>query len=78
MAHRNGYEPRTVVTTSGPIELQRPRLRGARELRFESKILGKHVARTYALESLIICAFPRGLSVRGRLRPRWRKPSTSA
>ncbi len=63
-AHRNGYEPRTVVTTSGPMELERPRVRGASELGFESKLLGKHVARTYALESLVICSFLRGLSVR--------------
>ncbi len=27
--HRNGYEPRTVKTTSGPVELQRPRVRDA-------------------------------------------------
>jgi putative transposase len=64
VGHRNGYEPRTVVTTSGPLELERPRVRGARELGFESRILGRHVARTYALESLVICAFLRGLSVR--------------
>jgi transposase-like protein len=64
VAHRNGYEPRTVVTTSGPLELERPRLRGGHELGFESKLLGKRVARTYALESLVICSFLRGLSVR--------------
>ena len=64
MSHRNGYEPRRVVTTAGPVELERPRVRNARELGFESRILGRHVARTYALESLIICSFLRGLSVR--------------
>jgi putative transposase len=64
VAHRNGYEPRTVVSTSGPMELERPRLRGARGLGFESQILGGHVARTYALESLVVCSFLRGLSVR--------------
>jgi putative transposase len=62
-SHRNGYEPRRVVTTAGPVELERPRVRNARELGFESRILGRHVARTYALESLIICSFLRGLSV---------------
>jgi putative transposase len=64
VSHRNGYEPRRVVTTAGPVELERPRVRNARELGFESRILGRHVARTYALESLIICSFLRGLSVR--------------
>ena len=64
VSHRNGYEPRRVVTTRGPVELERPRVRNARELGFESRILGRHVARTYALESLIICSFLRGLSVR--------------
>jgi hypothetical protein len=39
-------------------------VRNARELGFESRILGRHVARTCALESLIICSFLRGLSVR--------------
>src|SRR3954454_12559104 len=64
VSHRNGYEPRRVVTTAGPVELERPRVRNACELGFESRILGRHVARTYALESLIICSFQRGLSVR--------------
>ena len=64
VSHRNGYEPRRVVTTAGPVELQRPRVRNARELGFESRIFGKHVARTFALESLAICSFLRGLSVR--------------
>jgi len=63
VSHRNGYEPRRVVTTAGPVELERPRVRNAQQLGFESRILGKHVARTYALESLIICLFLRGLSV---------------
>src|SRR3982751_5264992 len=64
VSHRNGYEPRRVLTTAGPVELERPRVRDAQRLGFESRILGKHVARTYALESLIICSFLRGLSVR--------------
>src|SRR4051795_5897621 len=63
VSHRNSYEPRRVVTTAGPVELERPRVRNAQQLGFESRILGKHVARTYALESLIICLFLRGLSV---------------
>jgi putative transposase len=64
VSYRNGYESRRVVTTAGPVELERPRVRDARELGFESRILGRHVARTYALESLVICSFLRGLSVR--------------
>ena len=51
-------------TTSGPIELERPRVRGAAGLGFESQVLGKGVARTHALEALIILGFLRGLSVR--------------
>lgn len=64
ISHRNGYEPRTVKTTSGAVELERPRVRDAQRLGFESKVLGKGVARTHALESLVICSFLRGLSVR--------------
>src|SRR5215216_6315924 len=64
VSHRNGYEPRRVVTTAGPVKLERPRVRNAQQLGFESRILGRHVARSYALESLIICSFLRGLSVR--------------
>ena len=64
VSHRNGYEPRTVKTTAGAVELERPRVRNARELGFESRILGKHVARSYALESLVISGFLRGLLVR--------------
>jgi len=64
VSHRNGYEQRTVKTTSGPMELQRPRIRNASRLGFESRILGKGVARTHALESLVISGFLRGLSTR--------------
>src|SRR4051812_29679847 len=54
--YRNGYEPRMVKTTSGAIELERPRVRNAAELGFESRVLGKGIARTHALEALIIVA----------------------
>jgi putative transposase len=64
VGHRNGYEPRTVRTTSGPVRLERPRVRDASKLGFESKVLGKGVARTHALESLVISGFLRGLSTR--------------
>jgi putative transposase len=65
VAHRNGYErPQQVATTSGPMEIERPRVRDASKLGFESRIVGKGIARTYALETLVICSFLRGLSVR--------------
>src|SRR5687768_12159029 len=62
--YRNGYGPRTVKTTSGAMELERPRIRNASELGFESQVLGKGVARTHALQALIILGFLGGLSVR--------------
>jgi putative transposase len=64
VSYRNGHEARTVKTTSGQIELERPRIRDASKLGFESRILGKGVTRTYALESLVISSFLRGLSTR--------------
>src|SRR5215218_3146584 len=64
VAYRNGYEAVTVKTTAGPLELERPRVRNASALGFASEIVGKGVARTHALEALIVCSFLRGLSVR--------------
>jgi putative transposase len=64
VAYRNGYEERKVVTTSGPVEVERPRIREAEKLGFESRVLGKGVTRTHARESLVICSFLRGLSTR--------------
>ncbi len=64
VSHRNGHERKTVKTTSGAMKLQRPRIREAGRLGFESRILGKGVARTHALESLVIAGFLRGLSTR--------------
>jgi len=64
VSHRNGYEPRKVRTTSGTVRLERPRVRDASKLGFESRVLGKHVTRTHALESLVIGSFLRGLSTR--------------
>ncbi|GAA1750450.1 hypothetical protein GCM10009810_08550 [Nostocoides vanveenii] len=60
---RNGYRPVTVKTTAGPVQLERPKLRGATAA-FASRLFGKHVTKTNALESLVIAAFVRGLSVR--------------
>jgi transposase-like protein len=64
VSHRNGYERVTVKTTAGPLELSRPRVRNASALGFASEIVGKGVARTHALEALVIVSFLRGLSVR--------------
>ena len=50
--HRNGYQDITVKTTAGPVELYRPKLRNTLEA-FSSRLLGKHVTRTNALESLV-------------------------
>ncbi len=44
--------------------LERPRVRNASKLGFESWVLGKGVTRTHALESLVISGFLRGLSTR--------------
>ena len=60
---RNGYSPATVKTTAGPVTVARPKLRGTTE-RFVSALFGKSVARSNALESLVIAGFVRGLSVR--------------
>src|SRR5215211_2602577 len=64
LSYRNGYERVTVKTTAGALELERPRLRNASALGFASEIVGKGVARTHALEALVVCSFLRGLSVR--------------
>ncbi len=64
VSYRNGHEPKTVKTTSGRMELERPRVRDAGKLGFESRVLGKGVVRTHALESLVISSFLRGLSTR--------------
>jgi putative transposase len=60
---RNGYRPVSVKTTAGPITLERPKLRGTTAA-FASRLFGKHVTKTHALESLVIASFVRGLSVR--------------
>jgi transposase-like protein len=60
---RNGYAPVTVKTTAGPVELSRPKLRGTDEA-FASRLFGKGVTKTNALESLVIAGYVRGLSTR--------------
>jgi putative transposase len=61
--HRNGYSDVTVKTTAGPVELARPKLRGT-DTAFASRLLGRHVTKTHALESLVIAGYVRGLSTR--------------
>jgi putative transposase len=61
--YRNGHQPVTVKTTAGPVTLERPKLRGT-DTAFASRLLGKHVTRTHALEALVIAGYVRGLSTR--------------
>lgn len=61
--HRNGHSPVTLKTTAGPVTLERPKLRGT-DQQFASRLFGKAVTRTNALETLVIAGFVRGLSVR--------------
>jgi putative transposase len=61
--HRNGYGDTTIKTTAGAVPLKRPKVRGTLET-FSSRLLGKHVTRTNALESLVISGWVRGLSDR--------------
>jgi len=60
---RNGYCETTIKTTTGPVTLSRPKLRGTGEA-FASRLLGTGVTKTHALESLVIAGFVRGLSTR--------------
>src|SRR4249919_3591932 len=52
---RNGYRPVTVKTTAGPVQLERPKLRGTTAA-FASRLFGKNVTKTNALESLVIAS----------------------
>jgi putative transposase len=61
--YRNGHAELTVKTTAGPVVLERPKVRGTTEP-FTSRLLGKGVSRTNALEALVLSGFVRGLSVR--------------
>jgi transposase-like protein len=61
--HRKGYQSTSVKTTAGEVELERPKVRNTLE-RFSSRLLGRGVTRTNALESLVISGWVRGLSDR--------------
>ncbi|MGH3431252.1 MAG: IS256 family transposase [Thermocrispum sp.] len=60
---RNGYCPTTIKTTAGPVTVERPKLRGTGE-KFASRLFGRGVTRSNALESLVIAGYVRGLSDR--------------
>ena len=60
---RNGFCPTTIKTTTGPVTVARPKLRGTTE-QFASRLFGAGVTRTNALESLVIAGYVRGLSDR--------------
>jgi putative transposase len=63
IGYRNGHAELTIKTTAGPVVLERPKLRGTSEP-FTSRLLGKGVSRSNALEALVLSGFVRGLSVR--------------
>jgi putative transposase len=62
--YRNGWQqPRTLKTSLGPVELQRPKLRHA-HAGLCDQLFGAGVSRTNALETLVISCWVRGLSDR--------------
>jgi transposase-like protein len=61
--NRNGYCDATIKTTAGPVTIARPKLRGTSEV-FCSRLFGKGITKSNALESLVIAGFVRGLSTR--------------
>jgi putative transposase len=62
--YRNGWQPpRTLQTSLGPVELQRPKLRHAHAALCD-RLFGQGVTRTNALETLVISCWVRGLSDR--------------
>jgi putative transposase len=62
--YRNGWQqPRTLKTSLGPVGLQRPKLRHAHAALCD-QLFGQGVARTNALETLVISCWVRGLSDR--------------
>jgi len=62
--YRNGWQPpRTLKTTLGPVELQRPKLRHAHSSLCD-QLFGTGVTKTNALETLVMSCWVRGLSDR--------------
>ena len=63
-AYRNGWQkPRTIKTTLGPVQVQRPKLRHAHSALCD-QLFGTGVSRSNALETLVISCWVRGLSDR--------------
>ena len=62
--YRNGWQqPRTIKTSLGPVQLQRPKLRHVHAALCD-QLFGQGVSRTNALETLVISCWVRGLSDR--------------
>jgi putative transposase len=62
--YRNGWQqPRTLKTSLGPVQLQRPKLRHAQAALCD-QLFGQGISRTNALETLVISCWVRGLSDR--------------
>jgi transposase-like protein len=62
--YRNGWQqPRTLKTSLGPVQLQRPKLRHAHAALCD-RLFGQGGSRTNALETLVISCWVRGLSDR--------------
>jgi putative transposase len=62
--YRNGWQqPRTLKTSLGRVQLQRPKLRRVR-VALCDQLFGQSVTRTNALETLVISCWVRGLSDR--------------
>lgn len=62
--YRNGWQPpRSVKTTAGSVEVQRPKLRHAHSALCD-QLFGKGVSRSNALDTLVISCWVRGLSDR--------------
>jgi len=72
---RNGYCETTIKTTTGPVTLSRPKLRGTSEA-FASRLLGTGVTKTHALESLSSPGSSAACRP-GTWRPPWPRPSQS-
>ncbi|MDH7578940.1 MAG: transposase [Bacillota bacterium] len=61
--YRNGYEPKTLLTGQGPIELAAPQVRNTSEP-YRSQLLDAVAKRTTAFDELIRRMYVRGLSQR--------------
>jgi len=55
---RNGYRPVTVKTTTGPVTLERPKLRGTTAA-FASRLFGTNAAITNALNAVAVSCLAR-------------------